>query len=428
MPLAAPIAAALTDASAHPYSLLIGGVDYIVGRGGNAPAVPVETVVIDQQGSGGVSSLECVLIDPTGSLSVADGTRVAFWNLSAGDCYFLGVVDTVVVHPYGGPGRSLEIKATGIEAALDWSLIGSLSLGPPGPTLGTAIAYAGDVGNLTAQLVSQFGVLGIWGISTNTISDAPAGNATIPIGTDLVDGSGVGPQLQLPLGSGIPFGGPDYAVTFTNTTLRSAIETLIAAAQTYLPNLFPAGRRFLPVLTTVDTMGRVRMFCDAPGVQPSDYATLVVSDTVGSSLVASGLEHDIEYSDVVHAVYVAGATAASSGYYGDGTGIGGKVGTTSTTGTTLDAGLAAAQAYFTSRPSVVYRGSFALIDIAPPADVWPGSLLTLTDAAAGATGSYRIGSIKRTFNGDRETWAVTYGRLAPSLVQMVRRLTRSVLS
>lgn len=416
MPLAPAIAAALTDHSAHPYQLTIGGVDYIVGRGGNAPAVPLDSLSIDQQGSGGVSSLECTLEDPSASIVIPDGTLITFWNLATNDCYFRGFIDHAGPSPFAGPGRSINITATGIEAALDWSLVGDYTV-----SLSSSTQQPDEVGRLVALLVAQFGVAGIYGICLGFSGD-PAGDFDNTIGGRLVDGAGH--DLFLPTTSFDPPFNPFYSKRFQNVPLRSMIETLVTAAQA---NVNPPQVPY-PVLLTVDTMGRVRMFADAPGVQPLDYSTLVVSDTVGSTFVASNLEHNIEYGEAVHTVYVTGAAAASSGYFGDGTGIAGKVGATSTDSAALEGAMSAAAAFFARQPAVVYRGSFDLIDIVAPADVWPGSLLTLTDAGAGASGEYRIGSIKRTFNGDTENWTVTYGRLTPSLVQMVRRLTRSVLN
>lgn len=415
MPVAAPIAAALTDHSAHPYALYIGGRDYMIATGGNAPGVPIDTVTIDQQGAGGVSSMDFTLEDPTGSITIPEGTPITFWNLANNDCYFYGFPDRVPNQPFAGYSRKISVSCTGIEAALDWSLIGSLVI-----TSFTSLnGYNGDVGTIAAQFISQFGVLGIWGLGASSVATNPMGSETQPIGGDLVNGDGLGQQLVLPISGGYPHPGGDYSVTFTNTSLRTAIETIVAAGQTR-----STGTSY-PVLLTVDTLGRVRMFCDAPGLQPSDYATLVVSDTYGSTPSAANLEHVTEYGDNIHSVYVTGANATASGYFGDGSGIQGRIGQTSTTGADAEAAQGAAATFFQTAPTTAYRGSFDLEDITPTAHVWPGSLLTLTDTAAGATGSYRIGSIKRTFSGTRETWHVTYGRLAPSGIQLMRRLTRT---
>ena len=66
MPNAAVVAAALTDHSAHPFALWVGGVDWIKqpGVAGNLFGVPLDSIEVTENGPGGVSSLRCSVEDP----------------------------------------------------------------------------------------------------------------------------------------------------------------------------------------------------------------------------------------------------------------------------------------------------------------------------------------------------------------------------
>jgi hypothetical protein len=121
---------------------------------------------------------------------------------------------------------------------------------------------------------------------------------------------------------------------------------------------------------------------------------------------------------VVHDVYVKGFDAASSGWFGDGTGVRGKrVGLEDDTITTADEARTRAYGYF-ARQFALARGEFNLTDWTPTSGVRAGSLVNITDTATGATGTYRIYGIEKRFHGSgRQDWAVSYGAFRPSLAR-----------
>jgi hypothetical protein len=92
MPLAAVIATQLTDHSAHPDSLLVGGVDVILtpGTGGNRLGVPIESIDVREQGPGGVSSMEFIVDDLTAAWTLTMGDEVVL-NLDLGYVRFRGL-------------------------------------------------------------------------------------------------------------------------------------------------------------------------------------------------------------------------------------------------------------------------------------------------------------------------------------------------
>ena len=61
-------------------------------------------------------------------------------------------------------------------------------------------------------------------------------------------------------------------------------------------------------------------------------------------------------------------------------------------------------------------------DWSPPATTHVGASVVLTDAMTGATGTYVIGQIDRSFNSSgRENWRVYYGATAPSAAAEIMR-------
>lgn len=399
----AVIAAALTDHSAHPYSLQLDGLDVLKqpGAPGNLMGTPLESIHVDERGPGGVSSMTFAIDDPGKAVQIVGGARVLFLKATRSMPLFRGRVDHWSSRPAFGQGRIIDVTATGIESTLD-----DVKIAPaftPSANANTDLAIQAAI--TTAAPQDVFAVTG----------SADDGNATQGIGelTQNLDGSNALPSLK--------------SQPAIQATIREAIR-LIAQASTYVSVLGKVVP--VPLLATVDFNGMVRVWPDVDGRAPSDYAAMNVTDTTAGTYRAEDLHWDTEPGDLVHEVYIAGGNAAGSGWFGDGSGIRGKQDiVTDTTSTTAALAAAIAAAYFAAQ-IVSVRGSFDLTDYTPESEsIYCGSLLNLTDAETGATGQYRIFAIDKTWTAaSRENWHVTFGGFPRSAASLVRRLTRSTLS
>jgi hypothetical protein len=111
MALGAVLAAALTDHSAHPFSLLIAGLDVIRQPGvqGNAYGVELSTIQVTEAAAGGVSTLSFVIDDPLNVVGLSEGQPVLFQDNARNEPEFLGFVETAKVIP-GGSSRSISVR------------------------------------------------------------------------------------------------------------------------------------------------------------------------------------------------------------------------------------------------------------------------------------------------------------------------------
>lgn len=397
MPNAAVVAAALTTAGPHPFSLFVGPRDVMFLP--DVYGVPVESIVVDEQGPGGVSWMEFDVLDYLGNTPMPDGAPILFqWN-TPDVPLFRGFLDAWSATPaFGGQGRIISVKAIGIEALLDWRII------------------YGDV--FTGVLVEEIQNL--------------AGRADIRAGSAGV----VSPQLStlaLPV-SGYSRDVGDTAVATTpgpaetdGTVLRAAIQNKIDAsiATDFAYHTFPPTATRVAVQFTIDFYGGLRVWNDYPTAKPSDYTNLTINDVYAGAIVASNLRYENDPSQIVHEVYVKGGAAVATGWFYDGTGIRGKQAFIDDSGlTTLRDAQLAAQVVIDAAANQV-RGSFDIEDFTPAATIHPGSFVTITDAAVGLSAvSYKILEIKKTFNNsDRQNWTVSFGNPAPSAIRYIKTTT-----
>lgn len=407
MPIAAPIAAALTTAGAHPWSLLLGGLDVIREPGVLGFGTPIESIAIREEGPGGVSSAAFDVNDPGATVWPAEGDPVVYTDPSD-NVLFRGTVDHWESLPAFGTGRLLRVTATGIDALLDWRYIPPIVIGS-GTALASAIAQLAnlEVGELRAPDPQGAG-----GFPPASLRN---GNAAWPIGFL---------QSSSPSANALING----TWTWPGGTLREAINSLAAQA-VYIGagNITSYG---VPIAVAVDTSWRLRVWVDTIADQPDDYTSLTVVDTAAGPVRAEDLRFASEPGDVIHQVYIAGASAAASGWFGDGRGIanGRETGISDSSIATFDAAATRAAGYLAQQAGVV-RGSFRLEDWTPTAaTIHAGSLVSITDAPANATGIYRIFAIAKSFNpSGRQTWSVEFGGRMPSVANLARRLTRSLV-
>lgn len=423
--MVAPAAATtlgLTGLGAHPYVLLLNGLDVIKQAGGSGFGVAVESIHVTEAGPGAISSMTFTIDDPAGAVAMTDGIAVEYRASGTSDPpIFRGEVEGYAPTPAFGTGRSIDVRCVGIEAWLDRIM---------------SLIATDSSGNFVSGTTP-------WHVLTG---NATPGGASVPVGWSVMDPGPIGTPVLGPVNEGQRFAGVSNNATFAQlqagtfapfsipagTSLREYMNQLLARM------IVPGGAAGLPAagtwLLTIDFDGTVRFWRDyAPPntglrFQPEDYTTLAIADTVAGSIRAWP-EHSIELDEVEHEVFVAGFDAASSGMFGDGTGLRGRRGTlTDPTLTTRALAAAAAAAYLASKTPNV-RGGFDITDWNPPATIHAGSLLTIDDAQIGLSSStpFRIYQIDKTFHGDgSQDWSVAYGGLPPSGAKLLRKLTRAV--
>jgi hypothetical protein len=402
MPNAAILAAALTDHSAHPYSLWVDSLD-VIGVPATSIGTELTSIRVTERGPGGVSDIEFSVGDPTGTFTPTNGAVILFWWNTTDVPLFRGWVDTWSSMPdFGGQGRTVTIQGIGEEALLDWNIV-IASTGIPGGGFAELVGYYGMLAGVPNY---QSGVLGAPALSTqaNPISAyvrAPGDVVALQESTD-----------------------PAWSGSSLRQIIANAFEL-----NAKIDGQPATGATQAKVQYTMDFYGGLRMWNDYPGAIPADYTNLTINDATAGPIVAENLQYAIDPSQIVHEVYVNGSAAANSGWFSDGTGIHGKQQYVSDTTNITSPALAlqAAQAVFQANNNQV-RGSFELTDFTPVATIHAGSFVTLTDAAVGLAGTqYRIMEIEKTFNASgRQNWKVTFGSLAPNVVNYTRRLTYQI--
>jgi hypothetical protein len=402
---AALVATQLTDHTPRVKMLTLAGVDVNgrVGFGGNGYHVPIESIEVDEQGPGGVSTMQFDLVDPLANGPLpADGDEVQYWDLINDVPLFAGFVANWSTRPLpSGQGRVTTISCVGFEIILDWALI------PAAMTLRANLLLSQAVLSLAAAAAGTGPLRAFSGGPSS--QEHPVGWFTTS------DGLGLAVLMyDVPIAAG--------------TSLREALGTAAAAAagSAGLGNPFVAPA----ALFTVDFYRGLRaMSADLVGAWASDFASLTVVDTVAGANAADGLEHETDATQIVRGVFVKGANAAGTGLISDGSGKLGRIAFIDDSTIDTAAKLADAQATYLSQYVIATRGSFDLVDWTRTPGVRVGSLVYLTDAVTGATGAYRIyGLTKRFLKSGRETWTVQYGGLRPSANRLLRRLTRAVRS
>lgn len=399
MPQAAVIAAALTDHSAHPFSLWVNSFDVIrqPGTAGNLYGTPLESISVTETGPGGVSSMTFLIEDPGDTLYSVGEAEILFVDNTTGVTLFRGYVDGESPTPrLGGIGRTISVSCTGLEAWLDWS----------------RLVVDTDVGSLINLNLAIVKVANGFSILNSRTSNVSNGDATNPVG-------------QLDLLGVIPFAVASASLVTAGTTLREAIN--IAASQAsyhYIGSTPPAA-----VFATVDFNFGLRAWPnDSSMQQPSDYTTLTITDTPAGVISAAGLTTTTDYMAAAHTVMVLGSAAANNLTVSDGAGISRRVDLISQPlATTPALALQYGQQYLATQNQPT-RGSLSILDWTPTATVHAGSLVSITDATLNLAGRiYRIMEIQKTFHGNgRQDWSVSFGGLRPSAMRLTRRLTRTL--
>lgn len=410
MPVAAVIAAALTDHSAHPWGLWLGGLDVTKEPGGSGYGTSADSIEVTEAGPGAVSSMTFEVDDPFKELGVNAGNEVAYFDLVNDVCLFRGWVDHYDSRPaFGGQGRVFRIECTGLEAILDWSIVA------PGASLGQSNRVPGCIGMLAQQYAPKLKAPS----AASGMGSAPwtrNGSFDYPVGNFLRT---VEPILPLQWGG-----------TSAGGTLRNAVSEVIALGVWFYNVGGGASTEPFKALVTVDFYYGLRIWEDDDSLQPDDYTTLTVTDTYAGPNRAAGLAAQVDWAGVVRSVMVVGSGGTNYGVFGDGSGIyGPQTLITDSNVTTADLASQRAMAYLAQQSASV-RGSFTLEDWTPPTTVHAGSLVSITDAATSVATTYRISEIRKRFNSSgRQDWTVSFGGLQKaSGARLMRRLTRATLN
>jgi hypothetical protein len=406
-----------TVSGAHPTyraSLTVGGLNVLLPpvTGGNQPGVPLDSISVDEQGPGGVSGMSFRYEQPvtSGPPPFSPGDDVQFWDVTNNVPYFGGFVAEFSNRPdFGNQGRSIEVNCVGYESVLDWAVLTAdvTYFGRPdvgGPPF--AVIFIDAVQSVAANALGTGPLRTFGGPGSANFESTQAGPVSWCFYPDFATGGAIFLQYPVTINAG--------------TTLREAIRMLAAASGQ--GGFISTPDRMIATVATVDFYYGLRITIDAPNkAWAPEYLTLTETS-------AENLSHDTDGAQAVRGVFVHGLNAAGTGVMTDGTGRIGRIAyiNDQTADTAIKLGQTAGA--YLAQFRVDERGTLEIQDAAPTAGVRPGSLLALTDAATGATGTYRVMAIRKTFTGARENWTVTYGGLPPSAANLMRRLTRDTLS
>ena len=398
------LAAWTNDASEPAFAreIYLQGMPITQQRGtiGNGYGVPFESVVFDEQGPGGVSSLSFQIEDPQNVITLSIGAEVRFYNVTRDRAEFTGWLQSWDVNVYG-LGRIYTVQCIGAEAILDWAKVPSLNI-----AAGTIAADA-----VCTAVAAATGIGVPWRAAWNTGLGLEDGNSTLPVGNL----NGVAPATT------------SVAVTVTAVTLREAIRAILDAT----PNTTLAGIDTIQSSSCSVDMGfGIRVWRST--FSPGGYASLTVNDAIAGPVVAGTPTNRIDGGGIERGVYVVGGNAAGTGFFGDNSGIPGDVAVLNdSTILTAAAASQAALAYLANKEASL-RGQITLEPgMIPAGMVRAGSQITITDTQLGLSAlNTIIGAIRRTYTAGAadEEWLVTFGGLPPSLTAKLRRLTRSTLS
>lgn len=398
MPLAGVIGASLAVGLTAPArSLWIGGLDVVLkpGTPGNKYGVPIETVDITEAGPGGVSSMTFTIDDPLLEVTLAEGQFVRLFNHLRGLPEFAGLIQGWTIRPVT-TGRQIDVVCQGLEVALDWLMIPSLTI-PAGTDMVAAIqsAYANTVG--TAPPLRAFAASGVLSCQATPIEGVFMG--TFPAA---------------------------YALVFTNVTLRQAIQSIFQACIVQ-----PATDPYV-FDVTVDFYSGLRViwatYIYATGTMgvgsPSDWATIPNTET------HADLKNSGDAGGAFHNVLVIGGNAAGSGLVTDGTGLPSKTAQLNDPSILTAAARDQAGRTYLIGKGVVTRGSLRFEEptfettMAPGTEYHPGSSLQVNDAQAMPNFGIRSTNLqKRLYANGRADWTFAFGGNPPELSAQVRRLT-----
>lgn len=399
----AVIATQLTDRSARPFTLTVGGVD-VLGLNGSSYRTQLESIELNEAGWNGVSSLSFSVWDPQRAFTPTDMAEVEFWDATEDQPLFVGFVQEWTLSTRS-IGRTIDIQCVGIEAILDWMVIPEAHAFFPGEEVFTLTqALAGKSTGVGVQLRTM--------TAATPSTNAPSSQA-FPVG-----GCGDGTESGITIMEGTIAEG---------TSLREAINAVAAVNRPLLATL-----DIIPARVTVDFYHGLRL----SHIAPSDYDTLAVTDAIPGlpEPAATQLEYTRDALGVVHSVYVQGGNAAGSGLFSDGSGIPGPSASVSAPGSTTTIERDAVGLSYLRSFAVALRGT---VDIGPwrptGSNYRAGSECTVTNAAIGISGeSGEIGSVAKRFvkqaAGIAQVWTVAFGAQRASAVRQLRRLTRGTRS
>jgi hypothetical protein len=400
MALGAVTAAALTDHSAHPAALWVGGVD-VIEDPARRYAVPIETLHVQEMGPGSVSRMTFTVEDYSLAAVIQTGAEVRFYNITNDFAVFTGLVDSVSLQPaFGDTGRSFDVEAVGVEAYLDWAITtADISFVSPG-----VLALADMVLSVFAQS-SGTGPLRASVDKTSPTNGSQSGPVSV------TGSMGATPLVPLTIPAG--------------TTLRESIR-LIAATVYSTPAFDSNGVAW----ATVDFNYGLRVWTPTPGTPPpvegpTDYGALTIVDTGASADVAELLEYAIADPLIAGILVVGNATSSLVT-----NSTPGQIAYLSDSTLTTTAGCTAAGYAYLKAQAPTLRASYRRTDYAVQPTIHAMSFVTITDArlALSAVG-YMILSIEKTFNDSgRENWIISFGGLAPRASSLIRRWTRTIRS
>lgn len=397
MPNAAIVAAALTDHSAHPFSLFVAGVD-VMG------STPLDSISVTEAGPGAISSMSFTIEDLSNVLAIpAAGSDVIFMDNTLNYRIFAGYLLDYSVEPVG-IGRTISINAAGMEILLDWAALPSTSINSD-----TGVA-ASDLNPLelpdgVANYISLwFADFGLKAPGPNMATDPVNGDFDHPIGT--LKAAGLNPNMTSAANPPPPTG-----------TLRSILESVIRFSHMGTNPLISVN---VDAVVTVDFYRGLRIFYRNSA--PNDYTNLTINDVYAGTLVASNIQYEVHPGDVVRAVYVTGGNAAGSGWVTDGTNIIGEHATINAPSSVAAGHLARIGAEYLASQAALVRGVLTLENYVPTVGtVHPASSITITDANVGLSAiTYQIAEITKTFTGGTlQTWEIAFGGRRPSYIERV---------
>ena len=166
---------------------------------------------------------------------------------------------------------------------------------------------------------------------------------------------------------------------------------------------------------------------------PDDYTAVTLSNTGASTTTTEALEYATDLG-TAHSVWIKGGNAAGTGLVSDGSGLPGQVAYIEDTTVDTAAKLTARGTSYLQDFASGLRGQFSVTDeggLKVTANTThTGGMVILTDARVGLSSTrLRIMSIAKSYNpSGREDWQISFGGIAPSMANLVRRLTRTIRS
>lgn len=408
---AAVIATQLTDQSVVTYRLTLDGVDFL--SRGSGFGVPIESIRVNEEGPGGVSSLAFTINDPLVEATFVSTAVVEFWDVANDRPEFLGFVQSVAVSPTA-VGRVFHVTCVGIEALLDWMLVPYLQV-----FAGTVLASA-----IQGILANATGV----GWPIRAFATTPA------------EAAAIGNQERPMVGNDGTFPVVAYEVELEGQTVREAIRLVTEAAGTWYGT--NAGPQF-----TIDFYSGLRVgnvyLTDGQwnGQLGSDLSGLTIGTVSVVATSPTALKIDLRPSDVTRGVYIKGGVPRTTGYdpigsglIADGSGIPGQVAYITDDTVLTDEVRNYVGVSYLGTFSMESRGTLTLDPVDPDyidtREVRPGMTVTF-DPDSQIFADYTkfvLFSISKTFYPGGQKWDVAFGGFQRAVAPQTRRLTRTTRS